>query len=303
MAKFLVTGGAGFIGSNFTKKALDIGNEVLVLDNLSTGKKENIDSRAKFFEIDLCDFETMKPYFSGIDHVFHFAALPRVPLSIEKPRETNRNNVESTLNVLIASKDAGVKRLVYSSSSSAYGRQAAMPLKEDMLPAPINPYAVQKYIGEHYVRVFYDLFGLEAVSLRYFNVYGQNMAFEGAYTTAIATFLKQRKNNQPLTIFGDGEITRDFAYVDDVVEANLKAVMSEKAGKAEVINIGAGATHSINKVAALIGGEKIHLEPRKGDARNSLASVAKAKELLDWEPKVQLEEGIAKLKEIYLKQV
>jgi len=300
MAKFLVTGGAGFIGSNFVKKSLDLGHEVLVLDNLSTGNKENIDPRAKFAEIDLCDFEKLPPYFFGIDYVFHFAALPRVPLSIEKPRETNRNNVESTLNVLIASKDAGVKRVVYSSSSSAYGRQAVMPLKEDMLPAPINPYAVQKYIGEHYVRVFYDLFGLEGVSLRYFNVYGLNMAFDGAYTTAVAAFIKQRKNNQPLTIFGDGEITRDFTYVDDVVEANLKAAMSDKAGRAEAINIGAGATYSINKVASLVGGEKVYLEPRKGDARNSLADVSRAKELLGWEPKVQLEEGIRRLRGIYL---
>ena len=300
MAKFLVTGGAGFIGSNFTKKALDLGHEVLILDNLSTGKKENLDSRAGFAEVDLCDFEKMNSYFNGIDYVFHFAALPRVPLSIEKPRETNRNNIESTLNVLIAAKDAKVKRIVYSSSSSAYGRQAVMPLKEDMLPAPINPYAVQKYIGEHYVRTFYDLFGLEGVGLRYFNVYGPNMSFDGAYTTAVAAFIKQRKDNQPLTIFGDGEITRDFTFVDDVVEANLKAAMSEKAGHAEVINIGAGVTHSVNKVASLIGGEKVYLEPRKGDARNSLADISKAKELLGWEPKVQLEEGIQRLKGIYL---
>ena len=292
---FLVTGGAGFIGSNFTKKALDLGHEVLVLDNLSTGKKENLDPRAGFAEVDLCDFEKMKPYFSGIDYVFHFAALPRVPLSIEKPRETNRNNVESTLNVLIASKDAGVKRVIYSSSSSAYGRQAIMPLKEDMLPAPINPYAVQKYIGEHYVRVFYDLFGLEGVCLRYFNVYGPSMAFDGAYATAIACFIEQKKANEPLTIYGDGEQTRDFVYVNDVAEANFLAAFNPDISRGEVINIGSGINYSINKIADIVGGKRIYAEERKGDIRHSLADIEKARKLLGWEPKTLLEEGIKKL--------
>lgn len=300
MSNFLVTGGAGFIGSNFVKKAIDLGHDVLILDNLSTGSRENIDCRAKFYETDLCDYEKMKQYFDGIDYVFHFAALPRVPLSVEKPRETNRNNVESTINVLLAGRDAKVKRVIYSASSSAYGNQAQMPLQENMPVNPLNPYGVQKYVGELYVRNFYELFGLEGVSLRYFNVYGPRMAFEGAYTTVIASFIKLKKQGKPLTIFGDGTITRDFTHVNDVVDANLKTAFSEKVGKGEIINIGAGANHGINKIAELIGGERVYLEPRKGDPQDTLADTKKAKELLDWEPKINLDEGIAKLKEIYL---
>lgn len=297
--KFLITGGAGFIGSNFATKILDLGHEVLVLDNLSTGKRENLDPRAKFIEIDLCDGEKIKPYFQGVDFVHHFAAMPRVQSSIEKPLETNRNNLESTINVLLASRDAGVKRVVYSASSSAYGDQIRMPLKEDMLPDPMSPYGVQKYAGELYVRNFYGLFGLSGVSLRYFNVYGPKMAFEGAYTTAIASFIKQKKEGLKMTIFGDGGITRDFTFVDDVCEANLKAAFSPKAGKGEVINIGAGHEWSINAVADFIGGEAVHLEPRKGDPRRTLADVKRAKELLDWEPKINLPEGIKRVKEFY----
>ncbi|MBU4421849.1 NAD-dependent epimerase/dehydratase family protein [Candidatus Parcubacteria bacterium] len=298
--KFLVTGGAGFIGSNFTKKALDLGHEVLILDNLSTGMRENIDPRASFYEVDLCDYEIMKHYFKGVDYAYHFAALARVPLSIEKPRETNRNNVESTINVLMAAKENKLKRVVYSASSSAYGAQTKMPLEESMPAAPLSPYGVQKYVGELYVKNFYDLFDLEGVSLRYFNVYGPKMAFHGAYTTAIATFIKQKKEGTSFTIFGDGEITRDFTYVDDVVEANLKAALSPKAGKGEVINIGAANNQSINKIADLIGGERVYLERRKGDPQDTIADITKAKELLDWEPKIQIEEGIRKVKEMYL---
>ncbi|MFC1612285.1 NAD-dependent epimerase/dehydratase family protein [Patescibacteria group bacterium] len=298
--KLLITGGAGFIGSTFVKKALDLGHEVLILDNLITGSRENIDPRAKFFEVDLCEYEKIKDYFQNIDYVFHFAALPRVPLSVEKPLETNRNNLESTINVLLASREAGVKRVVYSASSSAYGDQLQMPFKEDMLPNPLNPYGIQKYVGELYVKNFYGLFGLNGVSLRYFNVYGPCMAFEGAYTTVVASFIKQKKAGQPFTIFGDGTITRDFTYVDDVVEANLKAAMSNKVGKGEAINIGAGSRHSINEVAELIGGEKIYLEPRKGDPQATLADISRAKELLDWEPKVNFTEGIQRVKEFYL---
>lgn len=299
--RFLVTGGAGFIGSNFAKKALDLGHSVLVLDNLSTGSRENLDPRAQFFEADLCNYQIMKHYFNSIDYVFHFAALARVPLSILKPLETNRNNLESTINVLLASRDAGVKRVVYSASSSAYGAQKQLPLHEQMPADPLSPYGIQKYVGELYLKNFYNLFGLQGVALRYFNVYGPRMSSEGAYATAIAAFIKQRKNNEPLTIYGDGEQTRDFTYVDDVVEANLKAAFSPKCGAAEVINIGAGNNCSINKIAEFIGGEKIYFEPRKGDPRDTLADISKAKDLLDWEPRVNIEEGIKRVKEIYLK--
>ena len=299
MSRFLVTGGAGFIGSNFSKRALDLGYEVLILDNLSTGVRENIDSRSKFYEVDLCSYESIGKYFNEIEYVFHFAALPKVSLSVEKPRETNRNNVESTINILMASKEAGVKRVIYSASAAVYGNNAQSPQKEDMLANPASPYGIQKYVGELYVKNFYDIFGLEGVSLRYFNLYGPSMPFEGAYNSVIATFIKQKKEKVALTIFGDGEQTRDFIYVDDVIEANLKAAFSEMVGRGEVLNVGTGISSSVKRIAELMDGEEIYLEERKGDIKHSVADISKAQNLLGWEPKVSLEDGIKIIKEVY----
>lgn len=291
--KALVTGGAGFIGSNLVDELINQGYNVTVLDNLSTGKKENLNPKAKFVEADITNLEQIKPHFSGIDYVFHLAALPRVQWSIENPIETHNANVNGTLNVLVAARDAKVKRLVYSASSSAYGDADKLPLTEDMLPMPMSPYGLHKYVGEHYARLFSLLYGLETVSLRYFNVYGPRMAFEGAYVTVIAVFLKQKKEGKKMTITGDGTQTRDFTYVGDVVRANIAAATSQKAGKGEVINIGAGDNQSVNEVAEKLGGEFEHIAPRI-EPHDTLADTSKAKELINWQAQVGFDEGIRK---------
>ena len=297
MAKILISGGAGFIGSHLVDAMVEKGHEVFVIDNLSTGKKENINPKAKFFNLDLRNFEKIKPAFEGVDFVFHLAALPRVPLSVAKPRETNEINVTATLNALVAAKDAKVKRFIYSSSSSAYGTDNDLPLKESMTASPISPYALQKYVGELYCRIFSsDLYNLPTVSLRYFNVYGPRQVEEGSYVPIMGLFLTQKKKGLPLTITEDGEQTRDFTHVSDVVNANILAMESTKVGKGEVINIGAGKNCTVNKIAELVGGETKYIPARPGDIRDTLADIGLAKELLGWEPKTTLEDGISQLK-------
>lgn len=291
--KTLVTGGAGFIGSNLVDELINQGNEVIVLDNLSTGKKENLNPKAKLVVADITNLEEIKPHFVGIDYVFHLAALPRVQWSIENPIESHNANINGTLNVMVAARDAKVKRLVYSASSSAYGDSSVLPLKEDLLPMPMSPYGLHKYVGEHYAHLFYLLYGLETVSLRYFNAYGPRMAFSGAYVTVISVFLQQKKEGKKMTITGDGTQTRDFTYVADIVNANILASQSSKVGKGEVINIGAGKNQSVNEIAKMLGGEFEHIAPRI-EPHDTLADNSKAKNLLDWQPKVNIEEGIKK---------
>jgi len=291
--KVLVTGGAGFIGSNLTDELIKQGYEVTVLDNLSTGKKENINLQAKFVEADITNLEQIKPAFIGVDYVFHCAALPRVQLSIEDPINTHNININGTLNVLLASREAGVKRLVYSASSSAYGNAIALPLKEGMLPQPLSPYGLQKYVGEHYARLFSLFYNLETVSLRYFNVYGPRMAFSGAYTTVISVFLQQKKAGQNLTITGDGTQTRDFTYVGDVVAANIAAATSDQVGHGEVINIGAGNNHTVNEVATYISDKVEHIAPRI-EPHDTLADNSSARQLLGWQPQMGFAAGIKK---------
>src|SRR5579875_2304865 len=208
----MVTGGAGFIGSHLTDALVARGCRVRVLDNFATGRRENLNPAAELIEADIRNLAAIAPAFRGVDCVFHVAALPRVPLSIEKPVETHMSNVVGTLNVLIAARDSGVRRVVYSSSSSVYGNQDTLPLREDMKHNPLNPYALQKLTGEEYTRLFHQLFGLPTISLRYFNVFGPRMATEGAYVTVMSVFLRARKAGQPLTIHGDGEQTRDFTH-------------------------------------------------------------------------------------------
>ncbi len=297
MAKIIITGGAGFIGSNLADNLIKKGHEVLVIDNLSTGKKENLNPQAKFFEADLRDFAQIRPIFDGVDFVFHEAALPRIPLSIEKPKESNDINIGGTLNALIASRDAGVKKFIYAASSSAMGSNAKLPMREDALCQPLNPYALQKYAGELYCKIFYDIYGLKTVSLRYFNVYGPRQPREGTYMPVIGIFLTQKSQGKLLTVTGDGEQTRDFTHVYDVVRANVSAMESDKVGKGEVINIGGGSNHSINAIAKLVGGEISHIPSLAGEMRDTLADITKAKELLDWRPEINLEEGIKMLLE------
>jgi nucleoside-diphosphate-sugar epimerase len=292
--KVIVTGGAGFIGSNLSKELLKRGYEVHIIDNLSGGRKENVPSGASLHILDITNLEKIKPIFKNAKYVFHFAALPRVQYSIEYPIETNNVNVLGTLNILVASKEAKVKRVIYSASSSAYGDQKKMPLKENFSPNPKSPYGLQKYIGELYCKMWSEIYGLETVCLRYFNVYGPGQSSEGAYALVIAKFLKQKLNNEPLTITGTGKQTRDFTSVHDVVNANILAMKSTKVGKGESINIGAGNNYSINQIAKLIGGKVKYIKARL-EPKNTLADNSLAKKLLGWIPKVDVEKGIEEL--------
>lgn len=296
----LVTGGAGFIGSTLVDELVKQGHRVKIIDNLSTGKREHLNPKAEFFELDIREFEKIRPVFNGAQAVFHLAALPRIQPSIENPMESNGVNIDGTLNVLIAARDAGVKKVIYAASSSAYGRQTQLPLKEEMPADTLNPYSLQKYVGELYMKLFHRLYGLNTVSLRYFNVYGPRQPYDGAYAIVVGIFLKQRADGKPLTIVGDGEQTRDFTHVSDIVRANVLGLESSKVGKGEVINIGSGRNHSVNKIASLVGGKTIYIPSRPGEARDTLADISKAKELLGWEPKAQIEEGIETLKSQHL---
>lgn len=298
--KVVVTGGAGFIGSHLADALVERGFDVHIIDDLSSGKMENVNKKAVFYKEDIRNFESVKKIIDGAKYVFHVAAKPRVQVSIQNPRETHDINVNGTVNVLVASKEVGVKRVVYSASSSAYGEQDTMPLHEDMHARPISPYGLQKHIGELKCRVFSRIYGIETVSLRYFNVYGPRLVSDGgAYDLVIGRFLKQRKEGKPMTVVPDGEQTRDFTHVRDVVSANILAMLSDKVGKGEVLNIGAGKNHSVNKIAAIIGGPVVYIEPRL-EPKHTLADNRKARELLGWEPKITLEEGIEELKKIWL---
>lgn len=299
MAKIIVTGGAGFIGSHLTDRLVEEGHEVSVVDNLSTGKNEFINSKAVFFKEDIRDFEKIKEVFNQVkpDFVFHEAAIPRMPLSVEDPAGTSEVNIQGTVNVFKSSVDAGVKRVIYASSSSAYGDQDTLPLKESMIPNPMSPYGLQKLVGEHFARLFGDLYRLPIVSLRYFNVYGPRVDFDSDYGLVIGKFLRLYKEDKPLTIFGDGKQTRAFNYVDDVVEANLKAMASEIIKGGEVINIGGERPVSVLEIADAIGGEKEFLSPRPGDPKHTDADISKAKKLLGWEPRVGFEEGVKKVRD------
>ncbi|KKT44583.1 MAG: hypothetical protein UW34_C0009G0001 [Parcubacteria group bacterium GW2011_GWA2_44_15] len=296
--KVVVVGGAGFIGSHVSDALIARGFEVHVVDNLSGGKKENINPKAVFHKADIRNLEEIKFVINGAKYVFHLAALPRVQYSIEHPAETHDINVTGTQNVLIAAQEGGAQRVIYSASSSAYGDQKVMPLVETMTPNPKSPYGLHKYVGEVYMKVWSGVYGLKTVSLRYFNVYGPRMNPDGAYPLAIGKFFKLRQAGEPLTIWGDGTQTRDFTHVRDVVSANLLAAESDKVGKGEVINIGAGKNFSINEVAKLIGGPVVH-EPARLEPHDTLADNSLAKKLLGWKPEVTLEEGIAELKLVH----
>ncbi len=292
--RLLVTGGAGFIGSNLVDELVRQGHQVLVIDNLSGGKRKNVNPKAKFYKADVTNIKQIKPIFRGVDYVFHLAALPRVQFSIEHPLESDTANVRGTLNVLVAATEAKVKRVIYSASSSAYGDQKIMPLKETFLTNPKSPYGLQKYIGELYCKMWSEVYSLPTVCLRYFNVYGHRQSHEGAYALVIAKFIKQKLSGQMMTITGDGKQTRDFTNVKDVVRANILAMHSKKVGKGEVINIGAGKNQSILRIAELIGGT-IKFIPSRLEPHDTLADNKLAHKLLGWRPSVSIERGIAEL--------
>ncbi|HEY6417636.1 MAG TPA: NAD-dependent epimerase/dehydratase family protein [Candidatus Binataceae bacterium] len=290
----MVTGGAGFIGSHLVDALIEGGCRVRVVENFATGTRERLNRKAELVEGDIRELGAIRGAFESVDCVFHVAALPRIPLSIEKPVETHMTNVVGTLNVLIAARDAKVRRVVFSGSSSVYGEQAGLPLVETMTPNPLNPYALQKFVGEQYVRMFHRMFAMQTLTLRYFGVYGPRMAEQGAYSLAIAAFLKARQEGRPLEIHGDGQQSRDFTHVRDVVRANLLA-MDCAVADGRAINIGRGHNVSVAKIAAMIGGPVVHGPARNGDMRHTLADVREAERILGWRPLISVEAGLAEL--------
>ena len=312
MVRVIVTGGAGFIGSHIVDLLVSKKFGVYSLDNYKTvGEKSGYrNKKAHYTKCDIRDFNALKKHFLRIrpKYVFHTAALARIQPSIKDPDTYLAVNSGGTLNVLKAAKAAGAKRVIYSASSSAYGLNP-IPSKEAMLPHPLNPYAQTKLAGEYWMKVFASVYGLETVSLRYFNVYGPRNPFTGAYTTVVTKFLHFYQNNMPMTIVGDGRQTRDYTHVNDVARANLLAAFSKKVGNGEVINIGCSKKYSVNQVAEFIGGTSLgkllknsaaeFIPPRQGEARHTLADITLAKKLLGWSPKVKFETGISELKKIY----
>ena len=292
--KYVVTGGAGFIGSHIVDLLIAENFEVHVIDNFSTGKRENCNSQASYHEIDLSDDKNLlkiKNVLTDASGVFHLAAYPRVQESIENPFLFEKNNTLCTINLLNACYEMKVNRVVYSASSSAYGDTEKIPQQEDDNINPMSPYAMQKYYGEVCCKVFSKVYGIETVSLRYFNVYGERQSLEGAYALVMCVFAKQRLNNEKLTIRGDGEQRRDFTHVKDIAKANILAMNSKNVGLGEVINIGNGENRSVNDIADMIGGPKIHVDPVI-EPRETLADNTKAKKLLNWEPKIVIEDWV-----------
>ena len=299
--RVLVTGAAGFIGSNLVEELIRRGDDVVGVDNFITGKPENIEPFRKairFIEGDLRDPAVCRKCCEGVDYVLHEAALGSVPRSVADPVTSNEHNVTAFLNLLVAARDAGVKRFVYAASSSAYGDTPTLPKIETMPANPLSPYAVTKFVGELYARVFTRVYGLETVGLRYFNVFGPRQDPNGAYAAVIPKFVSALLRGERPVIHGDGEQTRDFTYVANVVDANLKAVLAPGHAVGEVLNIGAGGRIALNqlfgKLCELLDvfPEPIYTETRPGDVRDSQASIQKAKDLIGYEPSVDVFEGL-----------
>ena len=301
MTRFLVTGGAGFIGSNLVKKLVEEGHqEVRVIDNLSTGKSENLAPVLERIEFQLGDIREMdfvQKQLRDAEIVFHQASLPSVDRSVNDPMATNEVNIKGTLNVLMAARGTGVKRVVYASSSSVYGDSPILPKHEEMPVNPLSPYALSKYAGESYCQLFCQLYGLETVCLRYFNVFGPNQDAASQYAAVIPRFISAILNGGPITIYGDGEQTRDFSFVENVVAANILAATGE-GGIGETFNIACGERVSVNQLAKhlmdVLGRRVpvVHEEPRPGEVKHSLADITKAAERLGFSPSVDVWEGL-----------
>ncbi len=302
MALYLVTGGAGFIGSHIVHTLVQQGKQVRVLDNLSTGSLANIQDvldAVTFIHGDITDLNTVREAMQGVDYVLHQAALPSVPLSIERPLDTDAANVRGTLHLLVAARDAGVKRFVFASSSSVYGEQEGAAKVETMLPAPISPYGASKAAGEMYCLAFYHTYGLPTVILRYFNVFGPRQNPDSPYAAVIPRFISALLRGEPPTIFGDGQQSRDFCYVSNVVDANLRACRARHA-PGQVFNIATSRPNTVldlfHTLRELTGAEvePIFAPPRPGDIRHSAADISKARAILGYEPKVGFHEGLAR---------
>jgi len=306
MAHYLVTGGAGFIGSHLSEELARRGHTVRVADNLITGKRSNLDHvpGVEFFEGDLADLPFAQRAVQGVDYVLHQAAMPSVPRSVKDPVASNRANVDATLNVLVAGRDAGVKRLVFAGSSSAYGNTPTLPKREDMPSHPLSPYALQKVVGEQYLQLFTRLYGLETVSTRYFNVFGPRQDPRSPYSGVISVFATALLENRSPKIYGDGGQTRDFTYVANVVDGVLRACEADGAS-GQVINVATGGRISLNDLFRtmrdIVHGsvEPIYLDERAGDVRDSQADISKAAQILGYTPIVSFEEGLRRTVEWY----
>ncbi|MGH7827502.1 MAG: SDR family oxidoreductase [Candidatus Binatia bacterium] len=296
----LVTGGAGFIGYHIVRRLLEDGNRLRVIDNLSTGKEDRIDdlrASMEFVQADLADPVVSDDVVRGMDYVVHQAAVPSVQRSIEDPVGTNRSNITATVNLLESCRKHRIRRLVYAASSSAYGDTEVLPKTEDMTPTPLSPYALQKLVGEHYCKLYTSLFGLETVSLRYFNVFGPSQDPRSEYSAVIPMFVGRLLSGQSLRVYGDGEQSRDFTYVENVVQANVLALRAAHAA-GKVFNVGCGSRITLNQLIRFI--ERIlgvravveYVAPRSGDVRHSLADINMAREVLGYEPRVMVREGL-----------
>src|SRR4051812_28343599 len=299
MAHYLVTGGAGFIGSHLAEELVRRGERVRIVDSLITGKKQNIAhlSGVEFIHGDLAELDVARNAVAGIDFVLHQAAIPSVPRSVQDPITTNRANIDASLNVLVAARDAGVRRLVYAGSSSAYGNTPTLPKVETMPTAPLSPYALQKLVAEQYCQMFTRLYGLETVTIRYFNVFGPRQDPSSPYSGVISLFISALCEGRQPTIYGDGEHTRDFTYVANVVDGVLRAATAEGAS-GEVINVAVGGRISLNHlfetVRDLVGAkvQPIYAAPRAGDVKDSQADISKARRILGYEPSISFEQGL-----------
>jgi nucleoside-diphosphate-sugar epimerase len=299
MAHYLVTGGAGFIGSHLAEELVRRGEQVRVVDSLITGKRRNLEHlpQVEFVEGDLADEAVARRAVAGVDYVLHQAAIPSVPRSVQDPITSNRANVDASLNVLVAARDAGVKRVVYAGSSSAYGNTPTLPKVETMVTAPLSPYALQKLVAEQYCQMFTSLYGLETVTIRYFNVFGPRQDPSSPYSGVISLFISALCEGRQPRIYGDGEQTRDFTYVANVVDGVLRACHAREAS-GEVINVATGGRISLNELYRVVRdltgarGEPLYEEPRAGDVRDSQADISKARRILGYEPLVSFEEGL-----------
>ena len=297
----LVTGGAGFIGSHIASALVASGARVRILDDLSTGHRENVEEIGgdlDFVQGSVADEALLKRVLDGVELVFHEAAIPSVPRSVENPRQTHIASVDGTFSLLVVAREKKVRRLIYAASSSAYGDQPTLPKSEEMLPDPLSPYAVAKLVGEYYAQVFTRVYGLETISLRYFNVFGPRQDPGSQYSGVVSRFISALSTNKRPVIYGDGEQSRDFTYIDNVVDANLKAA-SATSGLGQVINIANGERITLNQLLQelkeLTGTSEIdadYQEARIGDVRHSLADISRARQLLGYEPLVGLRKGL-----------